>query len=105
LPVVGGGDWVPTAEHVEAWRAAYPGVDLTREWAAMRSWLLANPTRGKTRRGMAAFVNRWLGKAQDDSGRTVRPGGGGARAGADARYLEGNKGKVGGVLNMGGDND
>lgn len=105
LPVVGGGEWGATEEQVAAWRAAYPGIDFRREWAAMRAWLLANPTRGKTARGMAAFVNRWLGKAQDDLGRGQPvPRGRGHRAGADSRYLEANAG-VPGVLKTGGGNE
>ena len=104
MPVVGGGTWAATEEQVEAWRAAFPGIDVGREWAAARAWLLANPARGKTARGMAAYVNRWLAKAQDDSGRGQERGvRRGHRVGADERYIAANGG-VPGVLKTGGEN-
>ena len=84
LPVAGGGTWQPKVEQLEAWRAAFPALDLDRELAAARAWLLANPTRGKTRRGMAAFVQRWLARSGADA---ARPSTRGSRTGADARYL------------------
>ena len=95
LPVAGGGDWCPTPEQVEAWRAAFPGVSIEREWAAMRSWLLSNPTRAKTRRGLPAFVNNWLGRTQDRA--TGAPAArAGHRGGSDSRYLEQNRRAIGG---------
>lgn len=84
LPVAGGGTWQPKVEQLEAWHAAFPALDLDRELAAARAWLLANPTRGKTRRGMAAFVQRWLARSGADA---ARPSARGSRTGADARYL------------------
>jgi hypothetical protein len=58
-----GGGWKPTVGQVEAWRTAYPSVDLGEEFAKMRAWQASNPSRGKTDRGLPRFVNSWLSRA------------------------------------------
>lgn len=63
LPCADGETWVATAEQVASWRAGYPSLDLRVEFSRMASWLLANPSRGKTSRGMARFANSWLARA------------------------------------------
>lgn len=91
LPLVTGERWEPGPEQVAAWRAACPGVAMEREFAKMRAWLESNRRCGKTRRGVAAFVNRWLASAQDElTGGARARAAGGRRAGADARYIESN---------------
>jgi hypothetical protein len=45
----------------------YPGVDPEKELLKAKGWLIANPTRRKTRRGIARFLHGWLGRAQDRS--------------------------------------
>jgi hypothetical protein len=50
-------------EYVEA----YPGVSVMAELAKMRAWLMSNPTRMKTLRGMPRFMNDWLSKEQNKS--------------------------------------
>jgi hypothetical protein len=66
---------IPLA-HINEWRAAYQAVDVAQELRQMRVWIMANPTKRKTRRGVSAFIVRWLGKAQDTP--TRRTGGNGA---------------------------
>lgn len=63
LSVESGARWMPTAEQFRDWWLAYPTLDLPGEFAKMRSWLAANPTRGKTTRGLPRFVNSWLSRA------------------------------------------
>ena len=46
---------------------AYPGVSVMAELGKMRIWLISNPKKGKTRRGMPAFMNNWLNTAQNDA--------------------------------------
>ena len=46
---------------------AYPGVSVMAELAAMRSWIVSNPRKAKTRRGITAFMNSWLSRAQNDA--------------------------------------
>ena len=60
------GDWWPTEREVRVWTAAYPDVDLPGTWREMAAWLVANPHRLKTYRGMGAFVNRWLRTEQQE---------------------------------------
>lgn len=52
-----------TEQDKDGWRTAYPATDIERELAAMREWLLANPSRRKT--NYRLFITRWLAKAQD----------------------------------------
>lgn len=49
------------------WAKAYPGIDVTGEIRKAHVWELANPTKRKVDR--PRFLNTWLGKAQDNSGR------------------------------------
>ena len=50
------------------WSASFPAVDVPQALREMRAWLDANPDRRKTKRGMRAFVVRWLGREQDKGG-------------------------------------
>ena len=66
LPTVSDGE-VPIFEaDVAEWREAFPAVDVRQQLAVMRSWLLANPTKRKTKRGMRKFVVSWLDRRQND---------------------------------------
>lgn len=49
----------------DEWKTLYPAVDIKQELNKMKGWLIANPTRRKTRRGILRFVNNWLSSAQD----------------------------------------
>ena len=59
--------------HVDEWATAYPAVNVVQKLREMRAWCLANPTNRKTRRGVEAFINRWLAKEQNRSGNTAKP--------------------------------
>lgn len=52
-----------TEQDKAGWASAYPATEIERELAAMREWLLANPTRRKS--NYRLFITRWLSKAQD----------------------------------------
>lgn len=43
----------------------YPAVDVMQQLAAMRGWLLGNPTKRKTRTGIKRFITSWLAREQD----------------------------------------
>ena len=60
--------WEPEDTDMITWSKAYPAVDVFQELRAMESWLDANPTKRKTKRGIKSFVVRWLGKAQNQGG-------------------------------------
>ena len=50
---------------IEQWTELYPSVDVMQELRKMRGWLMANPDRRKTKRGINRFINNWLSKEQD----------------------------------------
>lgn len=54
-----------TEKDVELWCTLYPAVNVLQELRNMKGWLLTNPAKRKTKRGIMAFVNRWLAKEQD----------------------------------------
>ena len=74
LPVIGsdGAQADIDGACVTEWQAAYPGIDAMQELRHMRQWLIANPTRRKTARGLSRFVVNWLGRAQDRAKPTAR---------------------------------
>lgn len=93
MPLNTGREYVVTRPEVEEWRRLYPAVDVDQELRAMRGWLLANPERRKTVKGMPRFINGWLADEQNKA-RPAAPGRrpGGFRADADARYKNLNPG-------------
>jgi hypothetical protein len=60
--------WEPAPKQVAKWKTLYQGVDVDAELNAMVGWLDANPTKRKTPRGIQAFCNNWLKRAQDRGG-------------------------------------
>lgn len=69
IPLIDGTDFKVPERTVDEWTRAYPAVDVPQELREMRTWALANKAKRKTRRGIEAFVVRWLGKAQDTPSR------------------------------------
>ncbi|GAA4108700.1 hypothetical protein GCM10023067_04430 [Aminobacter aganoensis] len=67
LPCVSGEMYPVSESDVAEWRASFPAVDVIQQLGAMRSWLIANPTRRKTRKGMRRFVVSWLDRKQNNS--------------------------------------
>ena len=53
-------------DDIDNWQEIYIGIDVTYELRKMREWLIANPTRKKTLRGIRKFIINWLGRAQDN---------------------------------------
>lgn len=54
-----------TKQHIDDFQKWYPNVDVMQELNEIQAWLVSNPTKRKTKRGMMSFVNRWLSKEQD----------------------------------------
>lgn len=46
----------------------YPAVDVMQALRSMRGWLISNPTKRKTSRGIKKFINGWLQREQDKGG-------------------------------------
>lgn len=45
----------------------YPEIEVSNELNHMRAWLLTNPSRRKTKRGIKRFINSWLCRASKKS--------------------------------------
>lgn len=73
LPLNSGDDYPITAEQCQEWAGLYPAVDVIQQLRQMRGWLIGNPTKRKTRRGILRFVTTWLSKEQDKGGRSQQP--------------------------------
>lgn len=53
---------------VSEWAVAFPAVNVDQKLKAIRAWLIANPKKRKTARGMKRFVVSWLSREQDRGG-------------------------------------
>lgn len=60
--------WHLTAGKLAEWQATFDTLDVLAECRKARQWILDNPAKRKTGRGMPAFLGRWLTRAVD-SGR------------------------------------
>lgn len=65
-----GSAFEPEQADLIAWERAYSerGVDVRIELLSMESWLDANPSRRKTKRGMKKFIDSWLKRAAESGG-------------------------------------
>ena len=54
-----------TEGFVSQMKALYPAVDVEQELRNMKAWLMSNPQRRKTFKGMPKFINSWLAREQD----------------------------------------
>lgn len=57
-----GSEYAITEAEIAEWTTAYPGMDVPGELRKARAWCIANPTKRKTRRGIAGFLNGWLAR-------------------------------------------
>lgn len=78
IPLTDGTEWRPTVSEYDEYCRLYPSVDVFDSFRRMRAWSLSNPTKKKTRNGVKRFVNTWLSKEQDNSGKASTKGSGSA---------------------------
>lgn len=52
---------------IAEWCKAFPAVDVPQQLSAMLQWLIANPTRRKTKRGARKFIVGWLDRRQNSA--------------------------------------
>ena len=57
-----------TQADVNNWSELYPAVDVMQCLRNMKGWLLSNPDKRKSARGITRFITRWLQKEQDRGG-------------------------------------
>ena len=65
LPLNDGSVHGVTEEDLAEYAQLYPAVDVMQQLRNMKGWLMANPQRRKTKRGIKAFISTWLQKEQD----------------------------------------
>lgn len=65
IPLVDKTEFSICQSQLQEWVQAYPAVDVEQQLRTMRQWCIANPTKKKTRRGINAFITRWLANKQD----------------------------------------
>lgn len=68
LPLNDGSEYPVSQEQSQEWAGLYPAVDVIQQLRGMRGWLLSNPNKRKTRRGIGKFINGWLSREQDKGG-------------------------------------
>lgn len=57
--------WRLEQHEVDVWLDAFPGIDVLGECRKARAWLISNPSRMKTPRGMTKFLFSWLERSQN----------------------------------------
>lgn len=72
LPLNDKSEYPVTGAQVLEWSELYPAIDVEQQLRNMRGWLLANPEKRKTKRGICTFITRWLSKEQDRGGTRIR---------------------------------
>lgn len=65
LPLNDGSEFPIFESQSAEWGTLFPAVGVPQELRNMRAWLLANPTKRKTSRGVLRFVTSWLAREQD----------------------------------------
>jgi hypothetical protein len=67
FPVTGKGpkEWALSKAKFDEYVAAYPSFDVANELRKARQWCRDNERQRKTAGGMAAFLTRWMNKAQN----------------------------------------
>lgn len=71
LPLNTGAEHLIFQRDIDAFAELYPAVDILQAMRGMKGWLMTNPTKRKTKRGIGRFINSWLAREQDKGGKTV----------------------------------
>lgn len=87
LPCAGGKVYEVCEDDLARDGPLYPAVDVAQEYRAMKGWLMADPRRQKTTKGIRRFMASWLTRAQD-SGKNANGGGNGAHRISSAQQRE-----------------
>ena len=68
LPLNTGEEYPVFQRNIGEFAELYPAVDILQAMRGMRGWLLTNPAKRKTKRGINRFINSWLSREQDKGG-------------------------------------
>lgn len=66
LPLNDNSEYPIFQQQISEWSALFPAVHVGQQLRNMKAWLLANPTRRKTKGGIMRFVVSWLTKEQNN---------------------------------------
>ncbi|EDY2188787.1 hypothetical protein GTE46_005466 [Salmonella enterica subsp. enterica] len=72
LPLNDGSEFSVTESLVSEFETLYPAVNVRQTLRNQRGWLLSDPRRRKTARGIRKFITGWLAKDQDRGGNRGR---------------------------------
>ncbi|WP_447908164.1 hypothetical protein [Serratia fonticola] len=72
LPLNDGSEFGVTESMVSEFKKLYPSADVEQELRNQRGWLMSEPTRRKTKRGIKRFITGWLSREQD-KGPKIKP--------------------------------
>ena len=61
--------WRLTGSQLAEWGKLFPSLDLLAECRAALAWVLADPSRRKTARGMPKFLVGWFSRSQNRGGK------------------------------------
>jgi len=86
LPLNTGGEHPVFQRDIDVFAELYPAVDILQAMRGMKGWLMTNPAKRKTKRGIGRFINSWLAREQDKGGR--QPVGNNARNMTTEQYAE-----------------
>ena len=57
--------WALSAAKLAEWQSSFPDLDVAGEIRKARQWLIDNPRKRKTARGMVQFLSNWLQRSQN----------------------------------------
>lgn len=60
-----GAQWEVPEKKIAEWEESYPDVDVRLTLLGIRQWLIDNPQKRKTSRGMTRFIGAWMMREQD----------------------------------------
>ncbi len=69
LPLNTGAEYLIFQCDIDTFAELYPAVDILQAMRGMKGWLMTNPTKRKTKRGIGRFINSWLAREQDKGGK------------------------------------
>lgn len=68
LPLNTGEEYPVFQCDIDTFAELYPAVDILQAMRGMKGWLITNPTKRKTKKGIGRFINSWLAREQDKGG-------------------------------------
>lgn len=71
LPLNTGEEYFISQHDIDTFADLYPAVDILQAMRGMKGWLMTNPRKRKTKRGIGRFINSWLAREQDKGGKNT----------------------------------